>query len=136
MPLSVPTHDGPFDVTWGMGGPDRTIRCGTRDAAQEIYRTFRAWGTVLAQADQCPWQRHARQQATSSMPGWAVLSGQLYPILPIVHGHPRNDPYSARHAHLHRHCGHVSECSFADRGQPCQAAESLGDLCRYCELND
>lgn len=63
-------HDAPalFDVTWGMGGPGRTIRCSTIEDAREVYDVFRAWGTVLKPAGECPWQVQARERGESDVP--------------------------------------------------------------------
>jgi hypothetical protein len=45
-----------FDVTWGSGGPERTVRCATIEEARDVASIFRAWGSIIKPAGECPWQ--------------------------------------------------------------------------------
>lgn len=57
-----------FDVTWGFGGPDRTVRCATSDEANRVAADVKPWGPVVKPAGQCPWQIAARNHGLPDLP--------------------------------------------------------------------
>ncbi|GAB3475353.1 hypothetical protein GCM10027521_05010 [Amycolatopsis cihanbeyliensis] len=70
-----------WDVTWGDGGPEKTLRHERHADAQETYQVFRAWGSVLKPAGECPWQIQARRNGWPDLPEYLVTpDGDLQPL--------------------------------------------------------
>lgn len=57
-----------YDVTWGQGGPEQTVRCVTIERAREAADMTRAWGAIVKPFGQCPWQVQARARNEDDAP--------------------------------------------------------------------